>query len=415
MADEAERNPTYGSANDLPRIKDLRRSIQGLKVLGKFSRLINTADLETQEAKLAAVVRNVDRFYSQLGSRNWVYHETLSNSLASKVADAESPDAAEQLLVEYYMTPDAVWHLLHQVKALPEARSRAHLIDWAYRDLQEGRYYSTVLLMITVVDGIANDVDKHNRQGLSTRDPSEMVPLDSIMAHHRGLSNAIRVFNRGVYATDESETHDVLRNGIIHGMTLNYNNKVVATKSLNLLFAVGDWVRIQKKLSATKDRSSVRATLDQLRRNQKIEEELANFTREEINPGDAEHSSSEIYQSINAFLAAWSRPKPNYKTMAETTARAAAPDQITTIKSLFREHVLSGYEIHAIHRTALHAATCNLSVTVDGSSYRCTVRLQYCEPTGPDKDPVRETGWHLSPYGPEQFLRNAWLDTMLET
>lgn len=405
MADAKKRNPTYGSVRDIPEARELEAGLCAARFLSIFTRKIDSSDLKRNAERLKKLTQDVDQFYAQLGPRNWVFHEHLSTSVADRIAKANTPDEAEQIIVEYYQDPASIRPLLMKAKTSPEAYQRTHLIDLAYRDFQEERYYSTVLLVITVVDGIANDVDPQDRRSLSTRDPDEMVPLSSVMSHHLGLSNAIRVFNKGVQAIDEKEATDVVRNGIVHGMTINYNNVVVAAKSLNLLFAVGDWVHLLRQEKERKPKPTLSDTFADLRKTSQVKRQLADFHSTSSEHGDPGHEESPAYEAIDTFLAAWT--KRNFKTMAEKTSHASSPEQITNTKTLFREHQLTEYKILKINHVALHRSTCILEVTVDGSSHKCSVNLQYCEPGTRWGTSVEESGWYLNPYYPEQFLHDS--------
>jgi hypothetical protein len=47
--------------------------------------------------------------------------------------------------------------------------------------------------------------------------------------------------------TSNEEVFELYRNGIVHGVLLNFNNAVVASKAWNRLFAVADWATSREK------------------------------------------------------------------------------------------------------------------------------------------------------------------------
>jgi hypothetical protein len=75
----------------------------------------------------------------------------------------------------------------------------------AERDCREGRFYSTVLVLIAVMDGFVNDVEPSVRRGMHARVPSELDAWNSVVGHHKGLTNVLPVFQRPFKALDESE------------------------------------------------------------------------------------------------------------------------------------------------------------------------------------------------------------------
>ena len=124
------------------------------------------------------------------------------------------------------------------------------LVEHAREDYFNGRYYSVVLVLFSVMDGFVNDVDTSQRRGLHARDPSEMSAWDSVVGHHLGLSHAHAEFTKSTFKTSDEPVVELHRNGIVHGTLVNYDNVVVATKAWNRLFAVADWARSLAKEKA---------------------------------------------------------------------------------------------------------------------------------------------------------------------
>lgn len=77
MTRENHENPNkHESVNDLPSIKKLRRSVSGLKWIG---RLLRNDEARKSARKvreeLDGLISLVDDFYHLLGDRNWVFSD----------------------------------------------------------------------------------------------------------------------------------------------------------------------------------------------------------------------------------------------------------------------------------------------------------------------------------------------------
>lgn len=160
---------------------------------------------------------------------------------------AQPVDAAERTLIDYYKGDDVLAFMTRALRSLPGMAPRMGLIERARRDYVAGRYYSTVLLLIAVMDGFVNDMDTARRRGLHARDDDEMSAWDSVVGHHLGLAKAHRTFTKTFSKTSEKEIHELYRNGIVHGTLTNFDNDIVATKAWNRLFAVADWAKSAKE------------------------------------------------------------------------------------------------------------------------------------------------------------------------
>jgi len=115
------------------------------------------------------------------------------------------------------------------------------LLDKVMEDYLAGRFHAVAPVLIAQMDGMVNDVNPAQRQGLHAKEPGEMIAWDSVTAHHQGLSHALIPFQKGFQATRTDPVFEVHRHGIMHGNLISYDNEVVATKAWNLLFAVADW------------------------------------------------------------------------------------------------------------------------------------------------------------------------------
>ena len=159
---KAIKSPYVCSANELPTVKELRYQIALLKPFGLISRgLKGIRQIKEIENELNGLVSVVDRFYSLLGEKGWVFSEVLSveriRLIVEKSADSSS---AEDDFISYLKEGEVINFALNRCNRYEDMRPRLPLLRRAAEDYFEGRYYSAVLVLIAVMDGFVNDSDK---------------------------------------------------------------------------------------------------------------------------------------------------------------------------------------------------------------------------------------------------------------
>jgi hypothetical protein len=179
---------------DLPSFFEFQTQLRGLKLMTLVVCRKQRQQVLQLEAQLHRIGQLVDRFYDLLGDRHWIFHEDLNTErIVSIVGPDATPESAEQGLMTMYQEPDALRDLARRLAGISALRTRLHLIDRALDDYEAGRFYATVLVLLTVMDGFVNDLDSQ-RRGLHTRGVDEMAAWDSVVGHHLGLSHAHRAY-----------------------------------------------------------------------------------------------------------------------------------------------------------------------------------------------------------------------------
>lgn len=244
--------------SDLPSYAKPRKEIQGAYAIGKiikffsFFGLKNEAlnkafsqlpDLKKQIAHLSTIP---DRFNNQFAKLGWIAHESMNSPLMEKAVEfAENGDIdkAENILSDHFTSTEIKW-LHHRFKVLPEFSVRFNLIQKAYEDTLERRFYSCVPILLLVIDGVVNDISKS--KGFFT-ETTDLTAWDSIAAHSSGLTAIRDIFNASRKKTNSEEIFLPYRNGILHGRDLKFDNKFVVGKCWSTLFAINDWARALKE------------------------------------------------------------------------------------------------------------------------------------------------------------------------
>jgi hypothetical protein len=380
------------------------RMLDGMGVLTMVIARRLRPEIRRLKQQIEEYVEAVDGFYAVLGSRHWILHESLGLDLAREVMTLP-PAQAEQKLVEHYRDPEALRPMIRRVRNHPAMRPRNHLLKRAENDFLERRYYSTVLLLLTVMDGFVNDIDQQQRRGLHTRTPDEMAAWDSVVGHHMALANAHQTFIKGFYKTSDEEVHDLYRNGIVHGMLTNFDNELVAAKAWNRLFAVGDWATsLEKAREPLIPPVGVRDLIAGVQENRQLQAELDAWSPSRLHADDQGFTEHPVYRAAEAFLMAWE--KGNYGRMAELLARnslgyhenvgKAAGD----LRGQYEFVELAGFDLRELDFVAASICVVRAHLTCDGHSQPAWLRWIHEDDNGA---PVVDGGagaWKVMSWGP---------------
>lgn len=398
----------YRSASDLPSFLEMRDQLKAMKVLTRFIARDQRKGVIELEAELRILAALVDRFYRLLGPRNWIFHERLNTEKIATLTDHDV-EQAERKLIEIYQDPASLQVMIRYLNAHPDLRSRMHLIDNARVDYEAGRYYSTVLVLLTVMDGFVNDCEAP-RRGLHTRDADEMNAWDSVVGHHLGLSNAHKTFTKSTFKKSAEPLFELQRHGIIHGTLLNFDNVVVATKAWNRLFAVADWATSRRKqMEEPPAQVGLRELCTQIAENAKAKEALDAWQPRTVDAHDREFALDEITARATSYLDAWI--SKNYGAMASLlapdVAKATRSQTAGMIRSEYEGYALEGYEMTRLDFEA--AAICEVAVVLTLDSGAAPARLRWIRMTADGKPATSNQAgnWMLFLWNPLTMLRRA--------
>ncbi|MFD7961208.1 hypothetical protein ACFV5J_10425 [Streptomyces zaomyceticus] len=356
---------SYASARDLPSFLELDRQLKVLRLLGKRGRE-RAASIKTQMRELADTV---DAFYQLLGDKHWIFHDHLSLTAVRAVLDTADGDAdrAEQLLIEYYRDPEHLTFMLLPLRKLPAMRRRLDLVDKARQDYFDGRFYSTVHVLLSVMDGFVNEFETV-RRGLHARKPEELRAWDSVVGHHLGLSHAHKTFIKGRTATQEEPVFELYRNGIVHGSILNYDNVTVATKAFNRLFAVADWALAREKeqwhqaeepVTWSSVGQQLKETFGAVREHAEVNRANREWKPAEYLPGSEDFTDHPLYLQTYELLTCWKRR--NYGSLSDLMTHDLHNKHGKSVRSevrrAFERYPLADFEIRAIRHDMAAAGT----------------------------------------------------------
>jgi len=400
---------TYESARDLPIFVELESQLRAFRLLRWILPREQRAHLEELGPQLEQLAATVDDFYARLGDRHWVMHESLNvEHIRALLDDHESAEDAESALIHLYQDGDALGWMVRGCSGLPAMQSRLHLLDLAERDYREGRYYSTVLVLIAVMDGFVNDFEPSVRRGMHARAPAELDAWDSVVGHHKGLTHALPVFQKTFKGLHEDEVFEVYRHGIVHGMVVNFNNPVVATKAWNYLFAVVDWARAETKRNTPAPTVKTwRETFALIAENAQDRKAMDAFTPHALTRESPGFEVNEAYVACRKFLELWTQK--NYGHMHAAMASLMREDDGSgpaKIREAFEGHMLESFEILRLDFAAAAVCIVTVRLTVGGVEYERPLRWLRENEQNEVAAIGRPGAWRLMTWGADYILND---------
>lgn len=308
--------------DDIHSLQQLRRVFPLLK---PFLRAIGVdvgeieasiAQLDTLADSMASLASLPDRFNDLFASRGWIMYDAMNVEIAqAAVTRAESGDVAgaEQDLVDYYDEQTIRWGLM-RMNAVQAFRPRMRLAELAFVDYLNGRYHAAIPVTLAVLDGMVNELGPRGffAEGVN------LEAWDSIAAHSTGLATLSKLLGQSRTKTTSDPIAVPYRHGILHGLDLSYDSRMVAAKAWGALFAARDWAlkveRNELNETMAPPPPTWRDLLHQIRENAEDKARLQQWKPRAINlgvdipasgsPDEYEDQSPE--RSLVEFMTNWS-------------------------------------------------------------------------------------------------------------
>lgn len=400
----------YGSAEDLPTFKEMRTSLSAMmlaKLLLPKEKRGQVAELKGQIDRMS---RLVDAFYAKLGPRHWLYDEQLPMTDIEELVELNVDDA-ESRLVALYRDSSYLGRRVLGLRSRPELSARLRLVELARTDYDADRFHSVVLTLVTVMDGFVNDTDKATRKGLHARDSDEMNPWDSVIGHHMGLARVHReVFTRTFKKTQVEPVYEVYRNGILHGVLLNYDNLIVATKCWNMLFALDAWARAENTASQPEpEKMSVSSTMRRVTATERWRERQEAWAPHEhdVLPED----DDELAVTVRSFLENWERGRWGLVGTALHTGATTTPsasELVEIAKGAFALLPLAKWTLRRRRHVASAVAVVDAELVVGDVAREVELRWLHVTEGGVPASEWEHGRWLLTMYPPtDLFIRHS--------
>lgn len=192
-----------------------------------------------------------NKFYIKYG---WVAYGSLNFELMKncvELAKINKFSDAENTLLNHFSNEHIGQELMLLPYKLDVIKKRMDILNQAFNDYREGKYYTCIPLILMMIDGIVCDVNPQQKSG----EGATIEAWDSISGHPTGLQKLYKeIMHKNRRKTTAEEIYLPYRNGILHGRDLGYANKTVAVKSWNILFAVCDWAKDLKSEKSRKQK-----------------------------------------------------------------------------------------------------------------------------------------------------------------
>jgi hypothetical protein len=398
--------PPYYSARDLPRLAALSQQLKGFKLLTTVIARGQKPQVEEIERSVEDMVQLVDDFYELLASRHWVFHDSMNTDVVRQ-AIAQPVDDAQAALISYYKKPESLRFMISRLELHPEIRPRRELIQRALADYQAERYYSTVMVLLAVMDGFVNDVDAQERRGLHARGGEEMEPWDRAAGHHLGLGHAHSTFTKTFRKISEVEVRELYRNGIVHGMLTNFDNDIVATKAWNRLFAVGDWATGRKQEAVpVESKPTWKELFRGLAENDRVKKAIDAFEPRTVTD-PTEMAAEPLYAGVHEFLDAWRTE--NYGEMARHLTKfssgASHPKTAGLVRDQYSHAELEEFVVTELDFQAIASCDVDVQLRWNEQQHRCRLRWTKEDDEGePDIVGDLSAQWRVTSFGPDGMI-----------
>lgn len=359
---------------DLPDVKSSMSMIRDAKqnywaVLGEDKKQ-EILQLEKEFTKLIEGAKKYEEYFSDKG---WVNYSSLKPEYIYEAVEAyenESLEIAEEVILEHY-SPDSVEAHRLFLRGAEASRIRLDLVDLAYIDYRAGLYHAVVLNLITIIDGIVNDV-------LGVGFHSKEADVDC-WGNITGVDGSIYKVKE-IYCTTRRKTRTEqidapYRHGILHGRDLGYANKTVAAKCWCFLFVVADWAKAKETEEQRKTEIKPQTLLETAQQEREFrakhlpilstvaafkEHHLTHTEIEAINLTDSLVMEKTPEARVLNYLRCWARK--NYGGMSSCYSKYAAT-RPEIIRGTIGKNELTAYEFVDIHNRAASASNVSVRVT----------------------------------------------------
>ena len=372
--------------------------------------------LASQSLKCIENMDAVDRFYEIFQDEQWVFHESLPiDKVQSILAEAERgkisvreaghkmADIYDERFISFNIT--RMFSINFSTKRNTDGpfSARGELLNEAKKLYMEGRYSGCIHLLLSCVDGAANDFHEHgeNKQGLWSRKHGTVSAYDTYAGHKHGLVSVLKTATKKITELPEIAPQEfrnsafagedignvykgmlperyLYRHGIEHGMLVNYGNKLVAAKAWNLIFAVGDWMNSVHKAREPVDlpkcfAESINDIMSAVASNQKYKELSASHVKLELKPDHTDFSKHPLSKKTKHFLECWKGNKSGVlcREMWQFGTERTLPfwwdrGEDKHIKDHFEYHRIRSFRIDQINHYSYEFADVRITCRFDG-------------------------------------------------
>lgn len=394
----------------MPSVIELRKQIRGLSIVSSLLGNKETKqDAKKIEEELNETLKIVEQFYSILGKRNWVFSDALNLDRVKEILGKDNADKVEKALIAYLKEPCVLEMQINRLNSFPDMRPRLALLRKAEIDYREGRYYSSTLVVVTVMDGFVNDANKASRTGLHALKPEELASEDCVATVFAGLPSVQRIFTKTARKRIDTPLYEVQRHALMHGMATDFDNDIIASKAWCMLFAIADWKKSKEKVATSeKDESSL---IDAIRKAKSIHDEtrknlalLDKWEKHEVSLENPSNPDQEVLESYVAYCTAWKNG--NYGRLADflpNFTNKSKGAKAGEARKTYAEHDVSDFKIISIDRPAASIAVATIRFQSNELDWDAEIRMARFDDGNRPACEWEPGSWKVMQYGTAPF------------
>lgn len=395
---------------NLPSVVELKQQVRALSAISSILRNKETKEeMRKIKAELDETLEIVEHFYSILGKRNWVFSDALNLDRMKTILENDNADEAEKALISYFKEPGMLETQINRLHRFPDMRPRLPLLRKAEIDYREGRYYSSTLVVVTIMDGFVNDANKASRTGLHALKPEELASEDCVATVLAGLPSVQRIFTKTARKRIDTPLYEVQRHALVHGMATDFDNDIIASKAWCMLFAITDWKKSKEKVAVPeKDKPSF---IDSVREFKAIQAEvkknrvlLDSWEEHNVSLEKPSKPDREVLDSYVAYCTAWKNG--NYGRLADflpNLTNKSKGAMAGEAREIYAEHPISDFRILSIVRPAAAIAIAAIRFQLDDQSWDTEIRFARFDERNQPAAEWEAGSWKAMQYGTAPF------------
>ncbi|MCR4705926.1 MAG: hypothetical protein K5641_07670 [Lachnospiraceae bacterium] len=305
---------------------------------------------------------SIDEYIYYFSEKGWCAYDSLNITMVQKaVAEAKSNgvEAGEKIILSFYLND--VKQIIQWLKNKSKQFALRHkMLEEAFEEHFEGRYYASVPMFLIIIDGVVNDYTKS--KGFFA-EKTDVSAWDCLVGCDETLQRMKEVFSQKRTQTNADPIYVPYRNGILHGRDINYGNKYVSCKCVALMFAVADWIHMKESENYRKTKYEkeinpppLKETLRRILENQKDKKMLNKWQRRDIiigmdissTPSADECAEYPYIIPLLEMLEAWRNM--NYGNLSERLKNLYRYEQSERkrageCRKMFAEKILQSYSL----------------------------------------------------------------------
>ncbi len=370
---------------EFPSLKHQYQQIIAMNFFKIFLNKEKKSDYRRLKNDFESLVTEMIEYNKNFSDKGWIIYDSINIEMVKKanhILKEKGETEAEKYIVNYYLT-EVKGTINWLYNASPEFSIRRELIKKAIDKHFDKDYGSAILIFLTIADGIINDYTKS--KGLFT-DNVDLSCWDCLVGCNSGLKKIKGIYNSPRKKTNTEMIYFPYRNGILHGRDLVYDNEIVSSKCIVMLFAIRDWIVNKNNETTRKEKYQKEinppSLSDSLKKYKKIQEDkkiIAQWKPENIeigkdipiSGGKEEYKTYPYIYCVIEMLELWQ--KKNYGKLAEKLNIMFSYEENKNkrpkeCRMLFEKNNLKGFKLLKIIDQAICMKVIEIYVETDKKS-----------------------------------------------